>query len=172
MEDKSKDIFQHSERTAILCYATAKELNLYADDMELAYLSGLLHEIGKLDIPNEVQVDDQFIKMEKIYPYFTVSILNNFDGFDTLSSIIMKHQENIDGSGSPKGLKGDEIDLVARILRIADFYDHQRMKGLTHDETTKSLRENSDVIFPRQIITPFIKAIIKNDLQYEYNEIK
>lgn len=172
MEQNSESMLVHSERTAALCYATARELNLEPEELEIVYIAGLVHELGKIGLPTKIRLRDEFVDLNKIYPYFTATLLNNYEELESLNEVIMQHQENYDGSGFPNGLKGDEINLLAIILRIADFYDTQRLTGLTHDETTKLLRENSDIIFPRKIITPFIKSVIKNELQFEYDENK
>lgn len=170
IEKTMPEVLVHGERTASLCYVLAKELDLDNDDLEIAYMSGLLHEVGKIDIYEGVQLNGNNVDIEQLYPYFTISILNNFPGFEKLSTVIMQHQENINGSGTPIGLKDEQIDLLAKILRIADYYDTQRSKGLSHDDTTKLLRQYSDIYFPRKIITPFIKSVIKNELQFEYEE--
>jgi HD-GYP domain-containing protein (c-di-GMP phosphodiesterase class II) len=175
MELQKPDILLHCERTAMLCYVTGKELKISPEELELVYFAGLLHEIGKLDIQTQILIGKEeqlVIDTEKLYPFFTVSILKNYDGFEQLEEIIMQHQENHDGSGYPNGLKGDEINIHARILRIADFYDSLRINGLSHDETTKILRKNSEIIYPNKIITPFIKSVINNQLQFEYGEKK
>jgi HD-GYP domain-containing protein (c-di-GMP phosphodiesterase class II) len=168
MERDMNDLYRHLERTAILSYAVAKELDLYPEELEMSYMAGLVHDIGKVDIENKLQIGDQFVDKDNIYPYFTVSFLNALEGFDKLNTVIMQHTENFDGSGFPHGLKGEEIDLIAKILKISDFYDEYRASGLSHDDVTKLLREKSDIAFPRKIITPFIKAVIKNDLHNEY----
>lgn len=170
MEHKLEYLLKHAERTAVLCYATARELELDSEYKEIAYMSGLLHEIGKMFLSNKVKIGDQNIDIEKIYPYFSSSMVKCFEGFDDVASVIIQNAENIDGSGYPMGLEGEEVGAIARILRISDYYDTCRMNGLTHDETTKKLRENSDIIFPQKLITPFIKAVIKNELQLEYEE--
>lgn len=171
MEEQKPDLFAHCERTAMLCYVTGKELKLSSDEIELVYFAGLLHEVGKLDIPSQILIDQTqnlIINSSRLYPFFTVSILKNYEGFNRLEEIIMQHCENHNGSGYPNGLKGDEIGICARILRIADYYDTLRMTGLTHDETTKKLREQHDIMYPNKIITPFIKSIRNNKL-HEYD---
>lgn len=164
-----KEAQLHAERTAMLCYAVAKELDLENEEAGLAYISGLLHEVGRCYLPNEIKVGEEMVKTDKLYPYIAAAIVNSFEGFEPLAEILLQQQENVDGSGYPKGLKQQEIGLIAIILRIAEFYDAQRATGLTHDETTKLLRLYSDVIFPRKVITPFIKSVIKNKLQFEYS---
>lgn len=175
MINEKSEIFAHCERTAMLCYVISKELKLSPTEIELAYFAGLLHEIGRLDIQDQIIIGKNnklVIDGDKLYPFFTVSILRNYDEFAQLEDVIMEHQENNDGSGYPNGLKGDEIGILAKILKIADFYDVLRIKGLTHEKATKELRKNTEIMYPNKIITPFIKSVIDNKLQNEYGENK
>jgi HD-GYP domain-containing protein (c-di-GMP phosphodiesterase class II) len=165
-----KEAQLHAERTAMLCYAVAKELDLETEEAGMAYMSGLLHEVGKCLLPEKINLVQEEVDSNLLVPYIAAAIVNSIEGFEPLAEILLQQMENVDGSGYPKGLKQQEIELIAIILRIAEFYDAQRAKGLTHDDTTKLLRLNSDVIFPRKIITPFIKSVIKNKLQFEYEE--
>ena len=167
MEEYNVKMAEHSERTAMLCYAFAKELKLDAEYLEIAYMSGLLHDIGRMGHNEVVKIDDINVNIERIYPYFSEAIISKFEGFENVAKVIIQSAENYDGSG-PLKLTGDNIGTIATILRISDFYDTQRSSGLSHDETTKLLRLNSDIIFPKKIITPFIKSVINNDLQFEY----
>lgn len=170
MEDFSQEMLDHSERTAMLCYALGKELKLDPEYLEIAYMSGLLHDIGKIGFNEFVKIGDVNVEIEKIYPYFSQIIINKFEGFEDIGKVVIQNSENYDGSGYPLGLSGDNIGVIASILRICDFYDQQRANGISHDDTTKLLRLNSDIIFPKKIITPFIKSVINNDLQFEYHE--
>lgn len=167
MEEYDMKMAEHSERTAMLCYAFAKELKLDAEYLEIAYISGLLHDIGRVGYNKFIEIGDIKIDIEMIYPYFSQAIIGKIEGFEDVAKVVIQNSENYDGSG-PLKLSGEDIGTIATILRISDYYDTQRSKGFSHDETTKMLRENSDIIFPRKIITPFIKSVINNDLQFEY----
>ena len=169
MEDYDIKMAEHSERTAMLCYAFAKELKLDAEYLEIAYMSGLLHDVGKIGHCDFVKIGNLNLELEKIYPYFSEAIISKFEGFEDVAKVVIQSSENYDGSGYPYQLFGEDIGTIATILRISDYYDTQRSKGLSHDETTKLLRENSDIIFPKKSITPFIKSVINNDLQFEYH---
>ena len=168
MESHDYKMFEHSGRTAMLCYAFAKELNLDAEYLEIAYMAGLLHEVGKIGFHDYVKIGDKNLELEKIYPYISQAIINKFEGFESVGQVVVQNAEKFDGTGYPMGLSGKDIGEIATILRISDYYDTQRMNGKTHDETTKLLRENSDIIFSKKSITPFIKSVINNDLQNEY----
>lgn len=170
MEDFSQEMLDHSERTAMLCYALAKELKLDPEYLEIAYMSGLLHDVGKIGYGDIIKIGEIEVEIQKIYPYFSQAIINKFEGFQDISKVVIQNAENYDGSGYPLKLSGENIGTIASILRICDFYDEQRMNGFSHDDTTKLLRLNSDIIFPKKIITPFIKSVINNDLQFGYHE--
>lgn len=167
-QNNLNNVLEHGERTAMLCYATAKEFDLDPEYLEIAYISGLLHEVGKVNLPNKLMLREQEIDVENIYPYFSSNLIRCFKGFENVADVVIQNAENIDGTGYPYGLAGEEIGFIARILRISDYYDTCRMNGLTHDETTKKIRENTDIIFPKKIITPFIKSVIKNELHLDY----
>lgn len=169
MEKLDSKMLDHCERTSVLCYALGKEIDLDKEELEIVWMAGYLHEVGKIGLNKEIKLREDLIDLEKIYPYFTVAILNNYEGFEALSNVLIQHKENVDGSGYPMGLHHEDIDLLAMIIRIADFYDTTRASGINHEDACKLLRQNSDVIFPRKIITPFIKSVIKNELQFEYD---
>lgn len=152
------ELYGHSERVALLSYITGKEINLETNDLQSLYFAGLFHEIGKTNLPEKIIIENKTIDINKIYPYFSKVMLDNFDNFDKVKEIILKHHENFDGSGYPKGLIGEEIGLLAMIVRISDFYDHNK-KNNTHEEIIKLLNENGNVKFSKQIIKPFTKAV-------------
>lgn len=157
-EQKNKDLYKHMERVSLLCYVTGKELKLSSKELEIVYVSGLLHDISKFNID---------INLEH-YSVLSSAIINSLNEFKEVPNVILQIEEQFDGKGYPLGLKENEIKLLSYIVKISDFYDELRINGLSHDESTKQLRSNSNLLFPNQIITPFIKGIIKNDLQYEY----
>jgi len=163
MEKDFPELYSHSERTALLCYVLAKELKLSYKEVELCYIAGLLHEIGKLYIPDKIKIKNDLINSDDIYFLFTICILKNYDEFEKVIDVIAQHLENFDGSGIPGNFKEEDINILSRILRICDYYDDHKMKRLIHEDITKLLRKNSNIIFPSKIITPFIKSVIKNN---------
>ena len=156
----------HANHVANLCYSMGQKINANAEELEILWMAGLLHEVGKLDAGAFLQYNDNF---NKIYMLVSYTILKNIPGFEPILQTIIQHQENYDGSGYPYQLKAEEIDTLAKVVRIADFYDTVRLSGKDHDEACKAIREQSDIIFPRRIITPFILSVINNGLQYEYD---
>jgi len=158
-ENKNKQLYEHIERVSLLCYATGKELQLSSRELEVVYVSGLLHDISKFNID---------INLEH-YSTLSSAIINSLNNeVGEVPKVILQIEERFDGKGYPLGLKKEQIKLLSYIVKISDYYDKLRMQGLTHDESTINIRSNSNLLFPNQIITPFIKAVINNNLQYEY----
>jgi putative nucleotidyltransferase with HDIG domain len=159
-EQKDYALYKHLERVSMLAYATAQELQLSSKELEIAYISGLLHDIGK------------FHSLTELEHYSTVSatIVNSLKEFENIPNIILQIEETYDGEGYPLGLKEDEISLLSYIIIICNFYDELRMLGKTHNEATHELKSNSKVLFPDQIIEPFIISVEKNNLDKEYGE--
>ena len=103
-------------------------MNLSEEDVQLAYLGGRLHDIGKL------WVDDHFLtkpgpltpeEYESLKTHTTAGydLMNRFERLRTLRDIVLSHHERMDGRGYPNGLSGARIPLTARIVSVADAYD-------------------------------------------------
>ncbi|MBM4017412.1 MAG: HD-GYP domain-containing protein [Planctomycetes bacterium] len=118
----------HSERVAIISRRIAACLRLPDDDVELVYLAGLLHDIGKIGTPESI-----LRKEGRLGPEERLTIMQHCEvGFNILSGIhklesarevVLLHHERLDGTGYPRGLKGDQIPLLARIVGLADSFD-------------------------------------------------
>lgn len=121
---------EHSRRVAELASGFASHLGLPEDDVRDLFLAGLLHDIGKIGIRDDVLLKPGLLTPEerrKImeHPEIARSILSPI-GFSSVIHYVATHHENVDGSGYPKGLRGEEIPLPGRILAIADAYDALR----------------------------------------------
>ena len=162
----SPEMELHANHVANLSYAMGQKINANAEELEILWMAGLLHEVGKLDA-NIFQFSDE--ELNKTYMLISYMLLKNIEGFEPILQTIIQHQENYDGSGYPYNLKAEEIDTLAKVIRIADYYDTIRLSGKDHDQACMLIREQSDIIFPHRIITPFILSVINNGLQYEYD---
>ncbi len=92
-------------------------------------IGGLLHDIGKLSIPNSIlqkpgALDDAEFAIIKRHPAHGHELLAELGGFnDTVARLVLDHHERLDGSGYPRGIKADELALETRILAVCDVYD-------------------------------------------------
>jgi putative nucleotidyltransferase with HDIG domain len=118
----------HSENVAALAVAVGEELGLAPDSLRRLAVAGLLHDIGKLQIPPAILnkpgglTDAEFATI-KTHPQAGADILANVGSFGEEIPIVLAHHERIDGRGYPHGLAGEAIPLEARILSICDVYD-------------------------------------------------
>ena len=118
----------HSQRVAELSVAIGRELGLSeAEQKEVAY-GGLLHDVGKIGIPESILhksgalADDELARMRS-HPAIGAEILRGIAFLDGALPAVRSHHERWDGEGYPDGLSGEEIPLVARIVNAADTYD-------------------------------------------------
>ena len=118
----------HSKRVAQYCKLIAKEMGYSDADCDLIHQAGILHDVGKIATPDAVLLNPKSlndIEYKLIQEHVEVSykLLKNVPMFDTLADIIYSHHERYDGEGYPKGLQGDEISPLARIMIVADAFD-------------------------------------------------
>ena len=118
----------HSRRVAQLVNALAHAMNLPSAQIALATQGALLHDIGKIAIPDTIllkpgRLTAAEMEIVKKHPQTGHDILLTNPEFKGLAEIVLSHQERFDGSGYPRGLKGTEIGLCARIFAVADAYE-------------------------------------------------
>lgn len=130
VEAKDQYTFGHSDRVSQYAVALAKKLPGYQDVQKLKHLrlSGLLHDIGKINIPEHILTKPTFLtekeyEIIKTHTTFGSKMVEKVEGLEGLKNGVLYHHERWDGKGYPTGAKGTEIPLEARILAIADAFD-------------------------------------------------
>lgn len=134
--------YLHSINVANYSVSLGERLNLNKSDLEKLKLIGLLHDIGKLNIPNDIlkkpgKLTDEEFEVMKSHPVYSVELLKRagFTNEEVLRSI-KAHHERIDGTGYPRSLKGNQIPLFAKIVSIADSYE-----AMTSDRCYRSRQD-------------------------------
>ncbi len=118
----------HQKRVAIISSAIATELGLSKDMIDGIYVAGLLHDVGKISIPNDILAkpgklnEGEFIII-KNHPVVSYSILEHIEFPWPVASIVNQHHERIDGSGYPNGIRGEKMSVGSRILSVADVVE-------------------------------------------------
>ena len=127
---EEKDIFLkgHSERVASTCASFSRKLGLSEEEIEKHYLAGLLHDLGMIHMPLEIihkegELAREERRLIKQHPLIAEKILGKNKMLMSILPIVRHHHEAFDGTGYPDGLKGEDIPLGSRILRLADSYD-------------------------------------------------
>ncbi len=118
----------HSEHVATYAKNIGRELGLNEDDQESLYHAGIMHDIGKIGIPDNIllkpgKLTPHEYEIMKLHPIFSYEIIKSIPKFKKIANCVKHHHERVDGSGYPDGLKGNKIELGARILAIADIFD-------------------------------------------------
>ena len=127
---EAKDVYTrgHSERVGLTSRRLALALGLPAGEAEMIARAGLLHDIGKIGVPEAVLrktgalTPEEWTLMRR-HPLIGAQIVSPFEFFAAGALVIRHHHERIDGSGYPDGLAGEGIPLGARIVAVADVYD-------------------------------------------------
>ncbi len=141
MEAKDHYTFGHSERVSQYAVALAKHLPEYQDSQKLKHLrlSGLLHDIGKISIPEHILTKTTTLTPKeydeiKTHTTFGAQMVEKIEGLKGLKPGVLYHHERWDGKGYPTGAKGDSIPLEARILAVADSFDAMTSTRSYRDE--------------------------------------
>lgn len=127
IDQRDRFMAGHSEKVAELAMATGKKLNWNITDLEFLELAGLLHDIGKISIPETVLTkvkpltEDEW-KTIQLHPYYGAQIVKQVNTFSRIVPWIYHHQEHWDGGGYPDHLTKDEIPKAASIIGIAEAY--------------------------------------------------
>jgi putative nucleotidyltransferase with HDIG domain len=124
---KGKDLYHHSMQVGLMAEQIGIVLGFGEQKAKLLKISGFLHDIGKhalrKDILNKPSSPDRNEwEQIRLHPELGATTLDDFNGFDAVSKIILYHHEEDDGSGYPFGLRGDAIPYEAKIIRICDVY--------------------------------------------------
>jgi diguanylate cyclase (GGDEF)-like protein/putative nucleotidyltransferase with HDIG domain len=162
IEAKDHTTHDHLQRVRVYAVEVAKELGLTPEEMEALQAAALLHDIGKLAVPEHIiskpgrLTPEEFEKM-KIHPVVGAEILERVRFPYPVVPIVRAHHEKYDGSGYPFGLKGEEIPIGARILSAVDFLDalasdRQYRRAVPLAEVMKRLQAESGKAFDPQVV--------------------
>lgn len=153
---------EHLERLKVYSLAIGKELALSEDEMRALETAALLHDVGQLAVPEHLKSKsgkltlEEFEKM-KIHPVIGAQILDRVQFPYPVSPIVLSHHERWDGTGYPRGLRGEEIPIGARILAVVDTMDalaspRNHRRALSLAETVRFLDAESGRSFDPRVV--------------------
>ncbi|MDZ5473829.1 HD domain-containing protein [Bacillus sp. 31A1R] len=162
----------HSMRVASYSYEIGRELNLSKEDLELLYQTALLHDIGKIGVPDSVLLkdgkltDDEFSYI-KAHPVIGENILKQVQPASKIAGLlpgVRHHHERIDGRGYPDGLTGTDIPYFGRIIAVADGFDAMTSdrpyrKGMSIEKAIEILKSGKGTQWDETIVDVFITII-------------
>jgi HD-GYP domain-containing protein (c-di-GMP phosphodiesterase class II) len=167
IHEHSINTVQHSDRVGTVTNLMGRELNLPERELAVLWRASLLHDLGKIGVPIDIlkgrkklsNFDRNVVDNHPKWGHNTIKVLGFFN---YEASIIKQHHENFDGTGYPDGLKGKDIHLFARMIRVVDVYD-----ALTAFRTYRPqwfpnraaayIIKNSGTLFDPEIVSLFLK---------------
>ncbi|WP_258525756.1 HD-GYP domain-containing protein [Paenibacillus sp. YN15] len=166
LKRKHSENYHHSVRVGRIGQALAHTLKFSQEDQEKLLLGCLLHDIGKLMVPNDILDSDKRLtedqwRIMKLHPIIGTELVSNLLPLsEDILGIIRHHHERWDGTGYPAGLKGEEIPLNARICAVADAFDsmvsHRPYNNRkSFDEALQELQEHVETQFDTAIVIKF-----------------
>ncbi|MEK7248446.1 MAG: HD-GYP domain-containing protein [Chloroflexota bacterium] len=158
----------HKSRVGRLASTIAMEMGMRVDDVRLLQKASILADIGKIEIAQGIiskpgALSDEEWKEMKRYPEHGYHILNGMPALRDAAAIVLAQRERFDGQGYPRGLKGEEIPLGARIFALADAYcamtsDRPHRKKMPHEMALKEVLRNSLTQFDPEVVRAFVRC--------------
>jgi putative nucleotidyltransferase with HDIG domain len=172
LETRDFETHGHSERVVTFSLRLGHELGLDKEALHDLELGALLHDIGKIGVPDAVLRkpaklnEEEWVKM-RLHPLHGQKILRNIKFLEGAANIVCQHHEQWDGSGYPNGLRGEDIDIGARIFSVVDAFDAMisdrvYRKGRPYKDALEELERCSGSQFDPLIVEAF-KNIPKED---------
>jgi diguanylate cyclase (GGDEF)-like protein/putative nucleotidyltransferase with HDIG domain len=167
----AKDPFtkEHSQNVSVCAVEIARALGLSDGEIEVIKYAGLLHDVGKIAVGQDILVKKNPLTHEefellKKHPVIGVNILKDIRFLEKEIPIILHHHERCDGKGYPHGLKGREIPLGARIIAVADAFDAMTSgrgykEKISRERVIAELRRGSGTQFAPEVVDVFVALL-------------
>src|SRR5947207_3726453 len=165
LEARDAETHGHSERVVTFSLRLGREYGLTSAEMKALEFGSLLHDIGKIGVPDAILrkpaklTDEEWVLMRE-HPIHGQQILRGIQFLEGAARVVSQHHEKWDGSGYPLGAKGDEIDLCARIFAVADAFDAMTSdrvyrRGKSYEAAALELDEWAGKQFDAQVVRAF-----------------
>lgn len=170
----------HSDRVAYYAKLIAQRMGKSEEEQDAIYRAGLLHDVGKIRIPEEIinkpgKLTDEEYGIIKIHAVTGYHILRGISGGSDIAIAAKYHHERYDGKGYPNGLKGEHIPEIARILGVADSYDamtsnRSYRKGLPQNVVREEIEKGRGTQFDPKVADVML-GLMDEDVNYEMRQL-
>jgi len=171
---------RHSAAVARYSRAIAQRAGYSRREEELVHIAALLHDIGKFILPDRilkanVPLSDEDWMLIKRHPQQGARVVSSLDGYGPVAEIILAHHERIDGKGYPRGLAGEEIPELARIISVADTYDVMTARDsyrtpMSSYDAIVELRRVAGKQLDARFVEVFIELLEGKDVSFQHGE--
>jgi len=169
IREKDTYLLEHSLNVAILLANFGTHVGLDEEQIQELALSGFLHDIGKIKIPDEIlhkpgRLTDQEMTVMKDHVYYGTKVLIEMGIPDSIVETIVQHHERLDGYGYPDGLRGDEITQFGRMIAIVDTYDAITADrcykvGMSSKKALQILMQDAPEKYDEGLVKQFVQCI-------------
>ena len=170
LEERDQYTGEHSESVVDLTERVAQAIGLDADDVKDVRTAALLHDIGKVGIPDEIlhkpgPLDEREWEIMRQHPVIGERIMRAIPGMGPIARVVRHEHERWDGGGYPDGLAGDDIPLAARIILACDAYhamvsDRPYRKAMSHHDAMAELTTNAGTQFDPEVIQALVGYLV------------
>jgi PAS domain S-box-containing protein len=177
VETKDPYTAGHQRRVSNLARAIAQEMNLSKDVIDNIRMAGVIHDIGKMSVPSEIlskptKLTDIEMSLIKVHPQSGYDILKDVNLPHPIAEIVFQHHELLDGSGYPRGLKGIEILLEARIICVADvveaIFSHRPYRpALGIEPALEEIERNKGILYDEKVVEVCLKLFKEKGFVFE-----
>ncbi len=171
---------RHSAAVARYSRAIAQRAGFSRREEELVHIAALLHDIGKFILPDRilkanVPLTDEDWMLIRRHPQQGARVVSSLDGYGPVADIILAHHERIDGRGYPRGLRGDDIPELARIISVADTYDVMTARDsyrapVSSYDAIQELRRVAGEQLDARFVEIFIELLEGEDVSFRHGE--
>ena len=171
---------RHSAAVARYSRAIAQRAGYSRRDQELVHIAALLHDIGKFILPDRilkanVPLTEEDWMLIRRHPQQGARVVSSLDGYGPVAEIILAHHERIDGKGYPRGLTGDDIPEMARIISVGDTYDVMTARDsyrspVSSFEAIQELKRVAGTQLDARFVELFIELLEGKDLSFRHGE--
>ncbi|KMM36474.1 HD-GYP domain-containing protein [Guptibacillus hwajinpoensis] len=169
--EKDRYTKEHSERVQRMSIKIGKELNLSVEELDNLIVASILHDVGKINVPEEIlnkpgSLSDEEYDLMKKHPADGAEMVKDTYYAD-ISTIIHQHHERVNGSGYPNGLKGDQITIGAKIIGVSDSYDamtddRSYRKAYTPEYAMDELKRLSGVLYEPEVVHALEQVLLED----------
>jgi len=180
MEHKDPYTSGHQIRVASLAMAIARELSLSEDEINRIYFASYLHDIGKMLVPSEIlskpgKLSNAEFEVIKDHVKNGSSLTEGIKLENSISDLILQHHERMDGSGYPNGIKGDQIQIGAKILAVADVIEamvsHRPYRpGFAIEIALDEIKTKSGVLYDEEVSKIAVKLFESE--KFDFSDVK
>jgi putative nucleotidyltransferase with HDIG domain len=171
---------RHSAAVARYSRAIAQRAGYSRREEELVHIAALLHDIGKFILPDRilkanVPLTDEDWMLIRRHPQQGARVVSSLDGYGPVAEVILAHHERIDGKGYPRGLSGDEIPELSRIISVADTYDVMTARDsyrtpMSSYDAIVELRRVAGKQLDARFVEVFIELLEGKDVSFQHGE--